>query len=306
VKYLSKFLILNPVDAIVTTGPPHSMHLIGMKLKQKLSIKWLADFRDPWTNIDFYEQLMLTKSADKKHRKLEKKVLKEATWVSVISPSMASDFNKIYSRNYEVVTNGYDPDDLNVTAEIVPDKKFSIAHIGSLVKTRNPKILWKVLVDIIKEQKGFASDLELKLVGKMDVSVKEDLVDSELWQYVNKIDYMPHDEVIKVQQQSQVLLLLINNTPNAKMILTGKFFEYMASKRPILAIGPDDGDAATILKETNTGYIGGFDDSEKLKKYILEYYKQFKSGKLELINTRIENYSRKHLTKKMVEVLEQA
>ncbi|MFC1733776.1 glycosyltransferase [candidate division KSB1 bacterium] len=305
VKYLISYLKEHPVDAIITTGPPHSMHLIGLKLHQKLFIPWLADFRDPWTNIDFYNELMLTKTADRKHRKLEKQVLKTATWVSVISPSMAENFNSLYSRQYEVITNGYDPEDINTSGMVKLDQKFSIAHIGSLVKTRNPKVLWKVLSEIITNQPEFASDLEIKLVGKMDIIAKEDLDKYKLWQYVNKIDYLPHDEVVNVQQQSQVLLLLINDSPNAKMILTGKFFEYMASKRPILCIGPVDGNAAVILKETNTGKISGFEDSKTLKGHILDYYNQYKAGKLELENTSIEKYSRKSLTKRIIEVIDQ-
>jgi hypothetical protein len=121
--------------------------------------------------------------------------------------------------------------------------------------------------------------------------------------FMNKIEYLPHSEVVKVQQQSQVLLLLINNTPNSKSILTGKFFEYLAAGRPILCVGPTDGDAADILKETNSGLISNFTDLQKTKENILIYYKLYKEGKLLFSNNNIEKYSRKALTGKLSEVM---
>ena len=112
IKFLTKYLKDNPVDAIVSTGPPHSMHMIALGLKKKLNIPWLADFRDPWTNIDFYEELNLSASADKKHHQMEKSVLENADTVSVISRTMAVDFKRLYNRHYEVITNGFDEDDI--------------------------------------------------------------------------------------------------------------------------------------------------------------------------------------------------
>ncbi|MBI9038779.1 MAG: glycosyltransferase [Bacteroidales bacterium] len=294
----------NPIDVIVSTGPPHSMHLIAMNLKKKLKIPWLADFCDPWTNIDFYKDLKLTRFADKFHHKLERSVFQNADKVVVISDGMADDFKNIFNRDYEVITNGFDPEDVNPNEKMSLDKKFSIAHIGSLVKTRNPIVLWKVLSSLIKSEAGFKDDLEIRLVGKVDVSVTHSIEHFELDKFVNKINYLQHDGVIKVQKRSQVLLLLINNTPYAKMILTGKFFEYLAAKRPIICIGPCDGDAAKILKQTNSGLISDFNDVNKLKNNILEYYYLFKSNKLISDSTGIENFSRKELTGKLAELLE--
>ncbi|MDD5571818.1 MAG: glycosyltransferase family 4 protein [Bacteroidales bacterium] len=301
VKFLSDFLKQNPVDAIVSTGPPHSMHLIAMQLQKKLKLPWLADFRDPWTNIDFYKDLKLTWPADKKHHKLELKVLKNATAVVTIGKTIADDFAKIYNRSYEVITNGYDNDDVAIS-NVVPDKKFSIAHIGTLVKTRNPIVLWSALKDLM-QNKEFAGALEIKLVGKVDYSVNKSIEEFELSEFVNRIDYMPHSEVIKFQQESQVLLLLINDTPNAKSILTGKFFEYLSAKRPILCIGTTEGDAAKILRETNSGLISDFNDVETLKKNILEYFEKYKNNRLVCESSEIEKYSRLELTKNMAGVL---
>jgi len=303
IKYLKKYLKLHSVDAIVSTGPPHSLHMIALEISKSLSLPWLADFRDPWTNIDFYHELKLSFFADKKHHRMELSVLKNASAVTVISKSMADEFRELHPRNYDIITNGYDTDDFMLNSEFKPDKKFSISHIGTMTKSRNPEVLWTVLNELIIEENGFSDDLEIKLVGKLDFSVWESIDHHNLRQHIVKIDYLPHNEVSLIQQQSQLLLLLINNTPNAKGILTGKFFEYLAAKRPILCIGPIDGDAAQILKETNAGLISGFDDSNELKKNILLFYNKYKSHQLSIVSNKIEQYSRKALSNKMAEIL---
>jgi len=278
------------------------MHLIAMPLAQKFSIPWMVDFRDPWTNIDFYKDLKLSRWADKNHRTLEKQVLEKANSVVVISKTMAEDFRKIYDRKYEVITNGFDEEDL-IEPSFLMDKKFSIAHIGTLVSTRNPVSLWEALKELIAEQDDFAKDLEIKLVGKIDFSVTSAIHSYGLTNYLNKIDYLPHNEVVKCQRQSQVLLLIINNTPNSKMILTGKFFEYLAAKRPILCLGPEDGDAAEILNETRSGLLSGFHDINGMKHNILFFYNKYKHGNLTSKSLDINRFSRKELTRQITGVL---
>ena len=161
---------------------------------------------------------------------------------------------------------------IHYSCPFVKDKKFSIAHIGTLVKDRNPIVLWKVLKKLTDTRDDFRSQLEIKLVGKVDIFVKEQLENYGLINFVKKIEYLPHSEVIIEQQKSKVLLLLINNTKNAKDILTGKFFEYMASGSPILAIGPIDGELADIIKQTQTGLISNFEDEITLEKNILNLF----------------------------------
>jgi len=303
VRFLKKYLDKNPVDLMISTGPPHSMHLICQSVASECNLPWIADFRDPWTNIDFYSTLKLTKWADQKHHRLEREVLKNASAVITVSKSMAEEFNNICKRDYNVITNGFDAEDIYPSTNIVPDKKFSIAHIGSLVGSRNPLVLWEALKGILDQDNGFRDDLMIKLVGKVDYSVNNSIEQFGLSGYIEKIDYMPHTEVVKMQQQSQVLLLLINNTPNAKSILTGKFFEYLAAQRPIICIGPPDGDAAVILKETNSGLIADFHDVQRMKENIMTYYDQYKAGKLVSESTDIEKYSRKELTISLTELM---
>lgn len=296
-RFLTKWLSKNHVDAIVSTGPPHSMHLIAMKLRDTLRIPWLADFRDPWTNIDFYHQLKLSHNADSRHHRLEKEVLLKADAVTVVSRGMLLEFEQIIERPYKVITNGFDEADIAHIKNIQQDKKFSIAHIGSLVKTRNPQILWNVLSKLVLELPGFSEHLEIKLVGKTDFEVKEAIKTAQLENFIKEISYLPHNEVIIEQFKSQVLLLLINNTPNSKLILTGKIFEYLQSKRPILCIGPMDGDAAQLIHATNSGLCSSFDDSVSLEKNIRLLYQRFTEGKTEWESRESGQYSRKNLTR---------
>ena len=307
INYLENYIIKNNIEYIISSGPPHSMHLIALGLKNKFtSLKWVADFRDPWTNIDFYDKLMLTKRSNKQHHSQELNVLTTADIILSIGKGMSNEFLNIYQKSggknlnkFKVISNGFDADDIK-TSEIVKDKKFSIAHIGTLVKDRNPIVLWKVLKKLTDTRDDFRSQLEIKLVGKVDIFVKEQLENYELINFVKKIEYLPHSEVIIEQQKSKVLLLLINNTKNAKDILTGKFFEYMASGSPILAIGPIDGELADIIKQTQTGLISNFEDEITLEKNILNL---FVNQSIQTNGEEVIKYSREELTKKLCELL---
>jgi len=303
VRYLEKYLENHPVEAMVSTGPPHSMHLIAFKLNRKTGVPWLADFRDPWTGIDFYHQLKLTSLADSIHHKLEKKVLASASVVTVISTGMANEFNRIVNRDYKLVTNGYDELDIIPLPQNQLDTKFTISHIGSLNLSRNPEKLWKVLSAMIKEMPLFAKNLKIKLVGKVDIGVLKSIEENGLTEYLQRIEYMPHQEAMHEIQKSQVLLLLINNTPNAKGILTGKMFEYLGSGRPVLSIGPEDGDAALILKETEAGYTADYQDEETMYRIVSGYFTRYAEQKLESNTGNRLKYSRRVLTGEIASIL---
>ncbi len=302
VSFLTNFLKKEVVSAIITTGPPHSAHMIGLKLKSKTGISWLADFRDPWTNIDFYNDLKLSKYADKLHHKLEKKVLQHADAVTVISPGMERDFKRIYNRDYHFIPNGFDSDDI-VEKEIAKNKKFSLAHIGSLTKTRNPDNLWKALSILLSEIPELSKYLEILIIGKIDISAIEAINKYGLEKYLKQVDYLPHDDVINEQRKATLLLLLINNTPNAKLILTGKIFEYLASETPIICIAPPDGDAAQIINETNSGKVYDFIEVDSLVLGLRNHYTDFRNGYLRSTSTDINKFDRKVLTSKLVEVI---
>lgn len=304
VSFLIKYLSEHPVNAMVSTGPPHSMHLIALGVKKKLHIPWLADFRDPWTEIDFYDQLKLTYLADEKHKRLEKLVLANADRVTTVSKNWSNDLFKIGKRKVDVITNGFDPDDFS---NLIPgvDTKFSVTHIGSLNKDRNPGFLWSALRSICNENPEFENDLLIQFIGKTDFAVFEQLEKEGLSGKVVKIDYIPHKKVIQKAFQSQVLLLLINNTPNMLGIIPGKIFEYLAAQRPILCIAPDDGDAASIIKETEAGKVIGFGETALLRESILEMYRMYKNGNLNISSNSIQKFSRKTLTQSIAGLLDE-
>ena len=299
VNFLSNYLENNHIDAIITTGPPHSMHLIGLELKKKLGIKWISDFRDPWTEIDYFQQLPLTKKATKKHQDLEQEVLINSDMVVVVGETMKDKFLK-HTNRIEVLTNGFDTIETSLTQEL--DEKFSITHVGLMNSDRNPTILWEVLNEISNTNLNFKNDLRIKLIGKLDDAVIQDL---KVFDHntIETIPYLDHKDVSKYQASSQVLLLSINEVPSAKGIITGKIFEYLQAKRPILAIGPEDGDAAMILKNTNAGTIVGFKNKTALKATILNLYKDYKEGVLFVKSVNIEQYHRKNITSQLAEVI---
>lgn len=300
VKYLLSYLKENPVDVIVSTGPPHSMHLIAKQIKQKLGIKWVADFRDPWTNIDFYKDLKLSSFADKKHKRLEKEVLTSADEVVTVGQTLGKELEALGAKNVHVITNGFDSE-IETTESQELDKKISIAHIGSMTKTRNAEILWKGLGELIKEDKSLKDKFEIKLVGKVDIEVIGSIKQAGISDLLRKIDYLPHDEVIEEQKRTHILLLVVNDTPNAKGILTGKVFEYMASGRPILAIGPTDGDLAAIFNETGAGKMFDYNDIEGVKNFIIGYLNGSLTSNIQ--KDKVMHFHRKALTEKLVKIL---
>ena len=297
VAYLSHYIKQHKIDAVISTGPPHSMHLIAMGLKQKFNIPWIADFRDPWTQIDFYSQLKLSSFADAKHKKLENQVLTQANKVVTISPSCGKDLEILGNRTVDIITNGFDTDDFTPIA-IGGDSKvsdgFMFHHTGALNKDRNPYTLWKVLGDLCKQNLELKQDLILKFTGKTDAIVLESLKQQGLEANFQKLEYMPHSEIVKSMVQSPILLLPLNNTPNNAGVLSGKLFEYLAAKRPIFGVGLPNADAASILKETQAGVMVDFDDYEGTKKQVLNLYAQYKSNTLTIQSNSIDKYSREN------------
>lgn len=300
IRFLKTYLKEHPVDAIVTTGPPHSMHLIALGLKKHFSIPWVADFRDPWSEIDFYEQLYLTPMADRKHKRQELKVLKGADRVVAVGEIRAKDLEAIGGRPVDVITNGYDEADF-VSSEILADEKFTIVHVGALNRDRNHPIFWKVLGELVREDPAFADALEVRLVGKVDYSVNDQIQLMQLEKFVSRIEYLPHNQIAGVMKAAQLLYLPINNTPKPNSIIPGKIFEYLASGRPILGTGPVKGDSAAILEKAKAGLMVDFEDEGTLKEALLKYFSQF--GSREQVSYQApEEYSRRKLTQRMVEI----
>lgn len=300
VRFLEKYIADNGIETIITTGPPHSLHLIGLDLKQKTNIKWIADFRDPWTTIGYHKALKLSDSASKKHKDLESQVLNTADLVLVTSQTTKTEFQALTAKPIEVITNGFDVE--KVEKQLL-DEKFTIAHIGSFLSERNPRILWKCLKELIKENPSFKADFQLKLIGAVSQEVLDTIAEFRLENYVDNLGYVSHKEAIAHQRKSQVLLLIEIDSEDTRSIIPGKLFEYMVSERPIVAIGPEGSDFSEIIRNTNTGVFHEYDETEKLKDTILNYYKEYQQGSLKSHAIGLQQYSRKKLTEQLATIL---
>lgn len=320
VRYLKKYLKENPVDVIVSTGPPHSMHLIAKKLSKATSVPWVADFRDPWTEIFYFKHLKLSGAAYKRHRMLEQSVLDNATAVTVVSNKMQRDFACRTATDIEVITNGFDTDDFpayntgkNIQKQEKEDgitRKFRIVHTGIFVENGNPNVLWEVLGEKAAKDALFRENLEIRTMGQTDLSIISDIEKNSLSSNFIDMGYVAHDIATLWQQRASLLLLPLRKEPEAAAILTGKFFEYLAAARPILAFGPTDGDLAKALHECESGVICEWEQKEAIREVIDKAYdcyisdtqvNAFSYGKMP--GEAALKYSRKALTGKLADLL---
>lgn len=300
VTFLSEYIQKNNIKTIITTGPPHSLHLIGLQLKQQIGVKWLADFRDPWTTIGYQKALKLTKSSQKKHLHLEEKVLNLADQIIVTSEATKKEFQFKTKKPIEVITNGYDTHNVQKPTK---DQKFTIAHIGSLLSKRNPTHLWNILKELINENKAFKEAFQLNLIGVVSDEVLKSIYENDLNKVVNLMGYVDHKEAIKLQMQSRVLLLIEIDSEDTKAIIPGKLFEYMASESPILAIGPKGSDIEQIIKSTNTGCYFIYDQIQDIKSQILTYFEAYKNNTLNTSPIGLKQFHRKELTSKLAKLI---
>jgi glycosyltransferase involved in cell wall biosynthesis len=288
VKQAEEILKNEKIDAIITTGPPHSTHLIGLQLKQKYGVKWLADFRDPWTGIFYNNLLPRTDATKQKDKALETKVLQTANYVTVISPGMKQEF-EARAKKIDVLFNGYDEDDfskLNTIEAIAAP--FTIRYVGNLMASQNVEALWKVIA-------GLNAPVRIEFIGRVDEAVKASIEANGIAKSVSYLDFVDHKTAIGLMQQADMVLFVIPDVKDGALILTGKLFEYLASGTEMLSIGPVNGNAAEILKQTGRKPMLAFSNGEELKKQLeaaINYYNQmngaykYKSGKEQVFSRR--------------------
>ncbi|RXG32467.1 hypothetical protein SAMN02745246_00885 [Leeuwenhoekiella marinoflava DSM 3653] len=300
IKFLASYLDKNPVDIIITTGPPHSLHLIGLALKVQKDLSWLADFRDPWTTIGYQKKLKLTDWATKKNANLEFEVLNKADHILVTSPTTQSDFEKTTSTPISCITNGFDDE---IVPETSLDTAFTLAHIGSLLEDRNPEILWEVLQELVTELPHFSKDLKIELTGRVGASVVDSIKEKGLETNLSLPGYVNHTEALQKQHSAQLLLLIEIDSQETEAIIPGKLFEYLASRRPILAIGPKHSDIASILKKSESGIYFNYQQKQGLKKHIKFNYELFKNTGISSTSGNVDAYSRKNLTRDLARLI---
>ena len=275
------------------------MHLLGKKLKSLTNVKWLADFRDPWTNIWYNKKFFFTKSTLNKHKNLEKSILTEADHIIVTSNRLNQDYSKLTNSPISTITNGFDY--INNDDSILDDK-FSISHIGSMLSDRNPEILWKVLNNLIKEEKILKNYLKLNLVGNVSFEVKESIKKYSLEPYVEYIGHVAYDQTSKYLKNSQVLLLIQTNKLESNYIIPAKLFEYLNSNRPIISISNND-DVDNIIKDTNVGFNFKYDQELELYNCILNYFEKFLKDGISIFPKNINKYNRIELTKSISNII---
>ena len=297
VSFLSDYITTYQIDTIITTGPPHSLHLIGLKLKQLHPLKWIADFRDPWTQIGYHKKLKLSSFAKKKHHALEREVLNGADDLVVTSLQTKQLFSELTNTPIAVITNGFD---FEISNRRSLDSKFSLSHIGSLLEGRNPQILWKVLSDLVKESEAFSSAFQLNLIGSVSSNVLDSICSFGLENHIHNHGYVSHKEALEFQKNSQMLLLIEEDSKETEYIIPGKLFEYMASKRPIIAIGPNTSDIEKIINQTNSGTYFRYDDESLLRTTLMQ---AFNSQQLFANSKGLDLYSRKFLTQQLSKVI---
>ncbi|MES2622428.1 MAG: glycosyltransferase family 4 protein [Bacteroidota bacterium] len=302
VKKGEEILSNEKIDVIVTTGPPHSAHLIGLKLKEKFGVKWVADFRDPWTGIFYNDMLPRTQKAKQKDKELETKVLQTADLVTVISAGMKNEFEDT-ARKIEVVLNGYDEEDFqNPEAGRRKPGTFTIRYVGNMMATQNIEVFWKVISEIQTEK----NPISIEFIGRVDEVVKERVSKNGLASLVSYREFVDHKKAIQLMQDADLLLFVIPAVKDNRLILTGKLFEYLASKSEVISFGPITGNASTIFDECGRKKMLGFTDIEGVQSQLndaLNFFRQNKTA-FKYKGDRHLPYSRKQQTQALKQLLE--
>ncbi|MGL1886550.1 MAG: glycosyltransferase family 4 protein [Reichenbachiella sp.] len=306
VNYLTDYIERAQVDVVITTGPPHSMHLIGLGLKQRTGVKWICDFRDPWSDWDLLDKLKTSSLVKYMHTRLEKKVVDAADLVLTCTPNMRKLFSsKVPAHKVKMITNGVDPEDFDMQECIKPrGDVFRLTHMGLLNEMRNPDLLWEVLEDLLEEDTEFKDDLEIVLGGMVSSSIIDHLESSVLSNHVKFLDYLPHEKVLEHYDRSNVLLLLMNNTANADIMIPGKLFEYLYSAKDILAFGSNNSDTNQILESSGLKGVVSYTNKEEIKSRILQSYDDFNNGRFRAEVKDVDQWSRKNLTKELALLLD--
>jgi glycosyltransferase involved in cell wall biosynthesis len=292
------------VDAIVTTGPPHSSHLIGMKLHGKYGIPWIAGLRDPWTNIYYNDYLPRTKRTKRKDKALEDKVISGADAVIVVTPGSKEEFMD-RAQKIHVIYNGYDESDFSIK-DPIPTNYFTLVYTGNLIADHNVAVLWQAISELRNEIPQFELYFRLKLIGNIDGHVLKSIKQARIDHLLTVEDFIPHTEAVARMQRACMLLLVVPICDYSDSFIPGKLFEYLASCTELLAFGPHGSDVDTILKQCNRPPIIDYADLNATKQRISEAYGQWRAnGKVPAKHGGDEHdqFSRRALTGKLAEVL---
>jgi len=304
VRFLRDFLKANEIRTIVTTGPPHSMHLIGYSLKKKNpSIRWIADFRDPWSEWGLLDSLLVGSLARKVHRRMERRVLRLADEVITITPFYVERFRSLAERNVTLLTNGYDEDDFK-DLSIQDTKKFVIRHVGTINEKCDPRPFMFAAGELALANEEFRNSIHIDFVGSVHPAFISFVNKSPLLTSITTFTPpVSHHDLIGLYGQSSLLLLVLTGYKDAAGYMPGKLFEYIATGLPILGTGPEDGDAATLLRNVGSGAMIIETDTSRIKQFVLGKYDGWKNKQHNEPASAASSYSRKALTHQLTELL---
>ncbi|MBI1192811.1 MAG: glycosyl transferase family 1 [Bacteroidetes bacterium] len=264
------------ICGFITTGPPHSTHLAGLELKRKTGLPWIADFRDPWTTVyynAFFPRSARTKRVD---QRMEDQVLAAADHIAVVSEGMAEEFRG-RSRALSVLYNGFDEQDM-YTGPLEPSEFFQLVHVGNMKPNQQVPALWQALAECVRSDPGFARHFRLHFTGSLDPGVAQAVRDAGLEHYLEHEPFVAHQEATRRMALAGMLLFVIPDATNNRRIITGKIFEYLACNTRMLAIGPQDGDAAGIMRQAGRGPMLGYTDKDGMVLQLRRAYVEWLSG----------------------------
>tara|TARA_Y100000766_G_scaffold275064_1_gene277691 strand:+ start:1111 stop:2403 length:1293 start_codon:yes stop_codon:yes gene_type:complete len=290
------------IDAIISTGPPHSSHLIANTLKNVYNKTWIADLRDPWTTVFYNAYFPRNKKTKKKDKQLEDLVLKNADSVSVVSQGMYDEFSDRVN-DVSLIYNGFDDDDFKGLKK-VKDDKFTIAYVGNFKPNQNVVLVWECLKELCDKNTQFKTDLNISLTGNIDSSVVNSLNENGLKEQLSIESFAAHHTAVQRMLNASLLLFIIPVSERNHLIITGKLFEYLATGNPILAIGPINGNASALLSDSKRDRMLEYNDKDNILLQIESAYTCWKNNNTPKFTLNdLERFTRKVLTEKLANKL---
>lgn len=298
----NEIILKENIQVVITTSPPHSTQLTGLKLKKKLNIKWIADLRDPWSDIYYSDRMYQTGIAKRINRSMEERVLNTADRIITTCNTTLNLFRSKLDKDLApekviTVTNGYDPDDFKY-GDIRP-RDFTITYLGTFSGCYDAGVLAEA-ISYCEERN--ITEITLRFIGKTDNKVEKIFKDKKNVK-LEILTYVDHSKAVEYLARSAALLLVVPSDKKEAEMIPGKLFEYLAAKRPVIALAPKESDVADILLKTNGGMIFTRNDSVKLGEYLMLINENLKNGIFETGASGIEEYTRHNLSGKIAAVL---
>lgn len=302
--FLRDFIRKNGITHVITTGPPHSVHLIGYELKTKDErLTWFADFRDPWSQWGFLDSLGVGRRARIAHRKAEQKILQRCDRILTITPFYQRQFAELSQRDVTLLTNGYDEEDF-LHLRVARASSFVIRHVGTINEKCDPRPFINAVATLIRQDEAFRRDVRLDFVGDVHPRFRDFVMSVPEVEAVSTFTPpVSHSALIDLYGSSGLLLLVLTGYKDAEGYMPGKLFEYIATGLPILGIGPEQGDAAQLLRESATGQMVDGADEQRIMTSLLRAHHAWQQGPLVIRRPADDRYSRRGITKQLSDLL---